>query len=99
MLAQSASATALYRTLGDRYFSIGLVSHAKTTYAEALRLAENTDGLKGQALAHARLGEVNLLLAANDLARQHLTAASKIYLQLSDKESAQDIQAKIQQLP
>ncbi len=96
---QSASAAALYRAIGDRYFSIRLASQAQTAYAEALRLVENTDDLEGQALAHARLGEVNLALALNDVARQDLTAAGKIYVQLGDKESVQDIQAKIQQLP
>jgi hypothetical protein len=95
---QSTSA-ALYRALGDRYFSIGLAVQAQTTYDEALRLSENTDDLEGQALAHTRLGEVSVSLAANDVARQHLMAASDIYTQLGDKESAQDIQAKIQQLP
>lgn len=95
---QSTSA-ALYRALGDRYFSIGLAVQAQTNYAEALRRAENTGDLEGQALAHARLGEVSVSLAANDVARSHLTAASDIYTQLGDKESSQDIQAKIQQLP
>lgn len=97
--AQTTSAAAIYRALGNRYFSIGLIVHAQTAYAEALRLAENIGELEGQALAHARLGEISILLAANDAARLHLTAAGDIYTQLGDKESAQDIQAKIQQLP
>ncbi len=96
---QSVSAAALHRALGDRYFSIGIAVPAQFAYTEALRLAENTNDLEGQALAHARLGEVSISLAANDVARLHLTAASDIYTQLGDKESAQDIQAKIQQLP
>lgn len=96
---QSTSAAAIYRALGDLYFSIGLNVHAQTAYAEALRLAENTDDLEGQALAHSSLGEISISLAENENARLHLTAASDIYTQLGDRRLTLEIQKKIQQLP
>jgi hypothetical protein len=100
-IAQGDRSAAIYLQLGQLYQEIDLFFKAEEAYSEAIELATNEGNLKGQALAHVRLGQVERGVGHIEAAIDRLSQAKMLYEQAGDLDRAAEIETLLQewQLP
>ena len=85
-IIQGDRRSVIFRELGDIYWKIQLFDLAKKSYLKAIELAQNSDNLRGEALASARLGELYKEIQDENKGNQFLEKARMLYQQIADPE-------------
>ncbi len=85
-ILQGDGSSVIFRELGDIYWEVKLFDLAKESYLKAIELAKNSDDLRGEALASARLGELYKEIQDENQGNQFLERARMLYHQIGDPE-------------
>ena len=99
-LASGNKDTAVYKLLGDLYLKVKLNVIAKINYLEAVNLAVEEGDLETEAQAHAKLGNVYIILKQKPKAIASLEAAKSIYIKLEgeNSEKVEALEVKLSEL-
>jgi tetratricopeptide (TPR) repeat protein len=88
----------VYRTLGDLYQQVGLITMAESRYINALDSAGSTNDLESLAAIEKGLGEAYTALGNKDQAVHWLTEAKAGYEKLGDGQLVKAIGEELQML-
>ena len=99
-LASGNKDTAVYKLLGDLYLKVRLNVMAKANYLEVVNLAVEEGDLETEAQAHAKLGNVYIILKQKPKAIASLEAAKSIYIKLEgeNSEKVEALEVKLSEL-
>ena len=89
---QGSQTAAVYQLLGDLYLQVGLNQPAKSSYLQALEIAQRTEDLEGQAEAQFGLGKVEYGLGKKTEPIEWLTQAQTNYQKLGDRSKVDEVQ-------
>ncbi|MGB3239975.1 MAG: tetratricopeptide repeat protein [Geitlerinemataceae cyanobacterium] len=89
---------AIYLQLGQLYNETGLSFKAEEAYWEAIELATTEGNLKGQALAHTRLGQLYRDAGNLEAAIDRFSQAQMLYEQAGELDLAREVEALLQKL-
>jgi hypothetical protein len=95
-IKQGKKSPALYRTLGNLYWQIGLVRPAIECYSQALDLIQSPEDLEEWTLAQYSLGLIYAAIDDTANAHNHYRQARAGFLFLSDAQRANAIQRRIE---
>jgi len=94
-LVKTGSPTAaMYRTLGQLYWRIGVPTLAESPYLNAIELAA-TEDIEGQAEAAAGLGKTYIALEQTDKAIQYINVALTKYEVLGDSQRISELKNQL----
>jgi hypothetical protein len=97
-LAAEVQEPAVSRAVAELYLAVNLPAEAEAAYLRALALAEQTNDVEGQALAHRALVDVYDALGDRKSAATQAREAQRRYQKLGDDAAVQDLTARLADL-
>lgn len=90
LVTKGNQTAAVYRTLGELYWQVGLPTLAESPYLKAIELASAKD-IEGQAEAAIGLGKVYIALEQTDKATSYINKALTLYEGLGDLQRVSEL--------